>query len=151
MSTLQEETRETKGEVLQLASFRLGGEEYAIDISAVQEINRMTEVTKVPNSPPYIEGVLNLRGRIIPAVNLRKKFGLPEREYDRHTRIMVVDVDGTMVGLIVDAVSEVLRISPETIEPAPEMSAGVNSKYIRGVGKVNGRLVILLDLERLFK
>ena len=151
MSTLQEETRETKGEVLQLASFRLGGEEYAIDISAVQEINRMTEVTKVPNSPPYIEGVLNLRGRIIPAVNLRKKFGLPEREYDRHTRIMVVDVEGTMVGLIVDAVSEVLRISPETIEPAPEMSAGVNSKYIRGVGKVNGRLVILLDLERLFK
>ncbi len=151
MSTLQEETRETKGEVLQLASFRLGEEEYAIDISTVQEINRMTEVTKVPNSPPYIEGVLNLRGRIIPAVNLRKKFGLPEREYDRHTRIMVVDVEGTMVGLIVDAVSEVLRISPETIEPAPEMSAGVNSKYIRGVGKVNGRLVILLDLERLFK
>lgn len=151
MSTLQEETRETKGEVLQLASFRLGEEEYAIDISAVQEINRMTEITKVPNSPPYIEGVLNLRGRIIPAVNLRKKFGLPEREYDRHTRIMVVDVEGTMVGLIVDAVSEVLRISPETIEPAPEMSAGVNSKYIRGVGKVNGRLVILLDLERLFK
>ena len=151
MSTLQEETRETKGEVLQLASFRLGEEEYAIDISAVQEINRMTEVTKVPNSPPYIEGVLNLRGRIIPAVNLRKKFGLPEREYDRHTRIMVVDVEGTMVGLIVDAVSEVLRISPETIEPAPEMSAGVNSKYIMGVGKINGRLVILLDLERLFK
>ncbi|HEB76216.1 MAG TPA: chemotaxis protein CheW [Nitrospirae bacterium] len=148
---MQEETRETKGEVLQLASFRLGEEEYAIDISAVQEINRMTEITKVPNSPPYIEGVLNLRGRIIPAVNLRKKFGLPEREYDRHTRIMVVDVEGTMVGLIVDAVSEVLRISPETIEPAPEMSAGVNSKYIRGVGKVNGRLVILLDLERLFK
>ncbi len=151
MSTLQEETREAKGEVLQLASFRLGEEEYAIDISAVQEINRMTEITKVPNSPPYIEGVLNLRGRIIPAVNLRKKFGLPEREYDRHTRIMVVDVEGTMVGLIVDAVSEVLRISPETIEPAPEMSAGVNSKYIMGVGKINGRLVILLDLERLFK
>ncbi|NOZ24762.1 MAG: chemotaxis protein CheW [Nitrospirae bacterium] len=152
MNTLQEDTKgaKTKDDVLQLASFRLGEEEYAIDISTVQEINRMTEITKVPNSPPYIEGVLNLRGRIIPAVNLRKKFGLPEREFDRHTRIMVVDIEGTMVGLIVDAVSEVLRLAPETIEPAPEMATGVNSKYIKGVGKIDDRLIILLDLERLF-
>lgn len=150
MNTLQENTRETKDDVLQLASFRLGKEEYAIEISTVQEINRMTEITKVPNSPPYIEGVLNLRGRIIPAVNLRKKFVLPEKDFDRHTRIMVVDVAGTMVGLIVDAVSEVLRILPETIEPAPELAAGVNSKYIKGVGKINNRLIILLDLDMLF-
>ncbi|HEC98320.1 MAG TPA: chemotaxis protein CheW [Nitrospirae bacterium] len=150
MNTLQEDSREIKDDILQLATFRLGEEEYAVEISTVQEINRMTEITKVPNSPPYIEGVLNLRGKIIPAVNLRKKFGLSEKDFDRHTRIMVVDIMETMVGLIVDAVSEVMRISAETLEPAPAMTTGVHSKYIKGIGKINDRLIILLDLDKLF-
>ncbi len=150
MNTPQENSMETKNDILQLATFGLGEEEYAIEISTVQEINRMTEITKVPNSPPYIEGVMNLRGKIIPAVNLRKKFGLSEKNFDRHTRIMVVDIMDTMVGLIVDAVSEVLRISAETLEAAPAMTTGVNSKYIKGIGKINDRLIILLDLDNLF-
>jgi purine-binding chemotaxis protein CheW len=150
MNTVQENSRGIKDDILQLATFRLGEEEYAVEISTVQEINRMTEITKVPNSPPYIEGVLNLRGKIIPAVNLRKKFGLSEKDFDRHTRIMVVDIMETMVGLIVDAVSEVIRILAETLEPAPAMTTGVNSKYIKGIGKINDRLIILLDLDKLF-
>lgn len=150
MNTLQENSRETKNDILQLATFRLGEEEYAIEISTVQEINRMTEITKVPNSPPYIEGVLNLRGKIIPAVNLRKKFGLSEKNFDRHTRIMVVDMMDTMVGLIVDEVSEILRILAETLEPATAMTTGANSKYIKGIGKINDRLIILLDIDKLF-
>lgn len=135
-------------EILQLVSFRLGEEEYAIDILKVQEINRIVEITSVPNSPAYVEGVINLRGRVIPVIDLRKRFGLHAKEADAQTRIMVVDV-GTTVGLIVDSVSEVLRLSADTIEPPPPMTGGDGSEFIRGVGKLQDRLLILLDIDRL--
>ncbi len=135
-------------ELLQLVTFRLGEEEYAVDILNVQEVNKMVDITHVPNAVGYLEGVINLRGRVIPVINLRKKFGLAAKDSDAQSKIMVVDV-GTTVGLIVDSVSEVLRISPDRVEPAPPMATGVDSEYIKGIGKLEDRILILLDLRKL--
>ncbi len=143
-------TAATTKELLQLVTFRLGEEEYAIDILKVQEVNRMVDITVVPNSINYLEGVINLRGRVIPVINLRKKFGLNTKNQDTHSRIMVVDV-GMTVGLIVDSVSEVLRISPDTVEPPPPMTGGIESDYIKGIGKLQDRLLILLDIDKLLR
>ena len=141
----------TNSEVLQLVTFNLGNEEYAVDILKVQEINRMAGITSLPNAPSYVEGVINLRGKVIPVINLRKRFGLDSKEMDSHSRIMVVDV-GTTIGLIVDSVSEVLRLSSDTVEPPPPMTASNgSSEYIKGVGKLEDRLLILLDIEKLLR
>ena len=136
-------------EVLQLVSFNLGQEEFAVDILKVQEINRMVEITRVPKAPDFVEGVINLRGKVIPVIDLRKRFGLPPGERTKQTRIVVVDMDGRTIGLIVDAVSEVLRLPADTIEPPPPIVAGIDADYIRGVGKLEDRLLILLDLNRI--
>ncbi|MGD1075221.1 MAG: chemotaxis protein CheW [Thermodesulfovibrionales bacterium] len=135
-------------EILQLVTFKLGGEEYATDILKVQEINRMVNITAVPNTPGYVEGVINLRGKVIPVINLRKKFGLDTKAADAQSRIMVVDI-GTTVGLIVDSVSEVLRLPSDTVEPPPPMTGGDGAEFIRGVGKLEDRLLILLDIDKL--
>lgn len=137
-----------ESQIQQLVTFRLGEEEYGVDILKVHEIDRMMDITEVPNAPPSIEGVINLRGKVIPVINLRKKFHLPEREADGRTKIVVVDI-GTSAGMIVDSVSEVLRISSDIVEPPPPMTAGASSEYIRGVGKLKDRLLILLDIEKL--
>lgn len=137
-------------ELLQLVTFKLGEEEYAIDILKVQEVNRMVDITVVPNAISCLEGVINLRGRVIPVINLRKKFGLSTKDQDTHSRIMVVDV-GMTVGLIVDSVSEVLRISPDTVEPPPPMTGSAESDYIKGIGKLQDRLLILLDIDKLLR
>jgi purine-binding chemotaxis protein CheW len=137
-----------ESQIQQLVTFRLGDEEYGVDILKVHEIDRMMDITEVPNAPPSIEGVINLRGKVIPVINLRKKFNLPEREPDSRTKIVVVDI-GTSAGMIVDSVSEVLRISSDIVEPPPPMTTGVSSEYIRGVGKLKDRLLILLDIEKL--
>ena len=145
--------QERKGgstDLLQLVSFNLGNEEFAVDILKVQEINRMVEITRVPRSPHFVEGVINLRGKVIPIVDLRKRFNLEDKEHDKQTRIVVVDVDNRTIGLIVDAVSEVLRLPGDTIEPPPPLVAGVDSEYIKGVGKLEDRLLILLDLNKIF-
>ena len=135
-------------EVLQLVTFKLGDEEYAIDILKVQEINRMVSITTVPNADRSLEGVINLRGRVIPVTNLRKKFGLDSKELDGHSRIMVVDV-GTTIGLIVDSVSEVLRLPSDTVEPPPHIAGNGSTDYVMGIGKLEDRLLILLDIEKL--
>jgi purine-binding chemotaxis protein CheW len=137
-------------EVLQLVSFNLGHEEFAVDILRVQEINRMVEITRVPRSPHFVEGVINLRGKVIPIVDLRKRFNLDEKERDKQTRIVVIDVDNKTVGLIVDAVSEVLRLPVDTIEPPPPIVASIDTDYIKGVGKLEDRLLILMDLNKIF-
>jgi len=139
----------TVTEVLQLVTFKLAGEEYATDILKVQEINRMVEITSVPNAPHYVEGVINLRGKVIPVVNLRKKFGFVVKEADAQSRIMVVDV-GKTIGIIVDSVSEVLRLRADTVETPPSITENGSSEYIRGIGKLEDRLLILLDLDKLF-
>jgi purine-binding chemotaxis protein CheW len=136
-------------EILQLVTFRLGKEEYSLDILKVQEIIRHMELTRVPKSPDFVEGVINLRGKVIPVLDLRKRFGLPVDEKTNETRIIVVDVDSRTVGLKVDAVSEVLRLPSDTVEPPPAMVTGIESDYIKGVGKLDGRLLILLDVARI--
>jgi purine-binding chemotaxis protein CheW len=142
-------THQSKSEeLLQLVSFNIGEEEFGVDILKVQEINRMPEVTQVPNAPEYVDGVINLRGKVIPVIDLRRRFGIERREHDKNTRIVVVDLNGTVVGFVVDAVKEVLRIPRSVMEPPPSLTTDVNADYITGVGKLDDRLLILLDLER---
>lgn len=137
-------------DLLQLVSFKLGEEEFGVDILKVQEINRLVDITKVPRAPSFVEGVINLRGKVIPIIDLRKRFGLDMKERDKDTRIVVVDIEGSIMGMIVDAVSEVLRLPASTIEPAPEIATSIDSEYIRGVAKLEDRLLIFLDLSKVF-
>ncbi len=139
---------EFENKILQLVSFKLGKEEFGVDILKVQEINRMLEITEMPNSPEFIEGIVNLRGRIIPVVDLKKRLHLPEKEHDNSTRIIVVELNNKTVGFIVDEVSEVLRIESRVTEPPPQMVAGIDSDFITAVAKLEDRLLILLDLNK---
>ncbi|MEG1609696.1 MAG: chemotaxis protein CheW [Bilophila sp.] len=122
--------------LIQLVTFKLGDEEFGVDILKVQEIIRMLPITRVPNAPNFVEGVIYLRGKVIPVI-------------DSQTRIEVMDLQGQIVGFVVDAVSEVLRIKESTVEPPPPVVAGIGSEYMRGVGKLEDRLLILLDLDKL--
>jgi purine-binding chemotaxis protein CheW len=135
-------------ELLQLVSFNIGDEEFGVDILRVQEINRTLAVTRVPNVPEYVDGVINLRGKVIPIVDLRRRFGMERREHDKHTRIIVVDLGGETLGFVVDAVREVLRIPRSVTEPPPQIIGGVREEYITAVGKLDDRLLILLDLDK---
>ncbi len=141
--------QEVNNELLQLVTFKLDVEEFGIDILRVQEIIRIMNITKVPNSPEFVEGVINLRGRVIPVINLRKRLMLPTIEKDNKTRVIVVELSDKTVGFIVDEVDEVLRIPKSITEPPPEMTAGIDSDYITSVGKLEDRLLILLDIEKL--
>lgn len=134
---------------LQLVSFTVGQELFAVDILSVQEINRMMALTKVPQSPEGVEGIINLRGRIIPVLDLRVQFGISSTENDENTRIVVVEVKGNTIGFIVDSVHEVLRIDRSIVEPAPQMGTSIDSSYVAGVAKLEGELLILLELENL--
>lgn len=138
--------QQLSGELIQVVSFHLGSEEYGVDISQVQEIIRMVEITHVPRAPHFMEGVINLRGQLIPIIDLRTRFAMPRAEQTKSTRIVVTEIGSKRVGIVVDSVSEVLNIPMEHIEEAPDMIAGVGTEYIQGVGKVGERLVILLDL-----
>jgi purine-binding chemotaxis protein CheW len=133
---------------LQLVTFHIGEEEFAVDILNVQEINRMVEVTKVPGSPEFVEGIINLRGKVIPIIDLRKRFGIHSRVTDKSTRIIVVELSKKVIGFIVDSVSEVLRINSSICEPPPNIVSNINTEYITAVGKLEDRLLILLDLEK---
>ncbi len=144
----EETLKNEHDEILQLVSFKIGSEEFGVDILTVQEINRMLQITTVPNTNSFIEGVINLRGKVIPVVDLRSKFGVSKKEHDKNTRIVVVELSNKTVGFIVDEVSEVLRIPKSITEPPPEMVSGINSEFITAVGKLEDRLIILLDLEK---
>lgn len=139
----------TAEELLQLVSFKIGSEEYGIDILKVQEINRMPDITKVPQAPHYVDGVINLRGKVIPIINTRRKFSLEEKEADKDTRIVVVDINGEVIGLVVDSVNEVLRIPHSIVEPPPNVTIDSGANYITGVARLEDRLLILLDLASL--
>jgi purine-binding chemotaxis protein CheW len=143
------QARKVSDEILQLVSFNIGSEEFGVDILKVQEINRMVEITRVPRSPEFVEGIINLRGKVIPIIDLRKRFNLELSEHDKNTRIVVVDIDGQTMGMIVDSVSEVLRIPASTIEPTPDVVTSIESDYIRGVAKLDNRLLIYLDLAKI--
>ncbi len=143
------QTKNESNELLQLVSFKISNEEFGVDILCVQEINRMLQITKMPNTPDFIEGVINLRGRVIPVLDLRIKLGMPRKEHDKNTRIIVVEIKGKTIGFIVDEVSEVLRIPKSITEAPPEMVGGINSDFITSIGKLDDRLLILLDLEKI--
>lgn len=130
----------------QLVVFDLAGEHYGLDISAVEGIIKMQSITKMPQAPIFVEGVTNLRGMVVPVIDLRKRFGMLVQEYTKDTRIVIVNMDKTKVGIVVDGVSEVLRVPENAIEPTPAMVSGMDSAFIRGIAKVDGRLITLLDL-----
>ena len=135
-------------DIYQLVTFHLENEEFAVNILNIQGINRMVEITKIPNSPEFVEGIINLRGKVIPIVDLRKRLGMPQKEYDNETRFIVVEFSKRVIGFVVDSVHEVLRINKNIIEPPPKMVAGIETDYITAVGKLDDRLLILLDLEK---
>ncbi len=139
-------------ELIQLVSFMLADEEYGVEVLKVREIIRMPTITKMPNTPSYVEGVVNLRGKVIPIISMRQRFGLMESENSSRTRIMVMDVAGTLTGFIVDAVSEVIRIHSSEIQPPPTMmlSGGVGQEFITGVFNHTERLLIIMDVDRMF-
>ncbi len=136
---------------IQLVVFQLARETYGVDINQVQEIIRMQAITEIPKTSAFIEGVINLRGRIIPVIDLHKRFKLPLIDTTSDTRIMVVELEQMTVGMIVDSVSEVLRLSTASIEPPPPVISSIDVDYLQGVGKWNDRLIILLDLEKVLK
>ncbi len=136
---------------LQVVGFRIGRETFGLPISIVREIVRVPEITSVPNAPDYIEGVINLRGRIIPVVDLRKRFGQKSVEANKKNRIVVVELGPRAFGLIVNSASEVLRIPPSEIEEPNNVFQEGELDFVTGVGKLRGRLVILLDVSKILK
>ncbi|HBB66277.1 MAG: chemotaxis protein CheW [Elusimicrobia bacterium GWA2_56_46] len=140
---------ENKTGIQQLVVFSLSSEEYGVPITQIQEIIRLPEITRIPGMPGFIEGVINLRGRIIPVIDLRGRFGLEQKERTEKNRIVVADAGGQTVGLVVDGVSEVLQISGEQIDPIPPSMSSIDSEYLSGVAKIDKLLVILLDLAKL--
>ena len=142
---------DTQHELIQLVSFSLGAEEYAVEVLKVREIIRMTSITHVPNTPSSIEGIINLRGKVIPIVSLRNRFCMSDSDNDQHTRIIVMDIAGKLMGFIVDAVSEVIRISSGEIQPPPAMVGGGNDQeFICGVIHHADQLLLMLQLDRMF-
>ncbi|MFH1737915.1 MAG: chemotaxis protein CheW [bacterium] len=146
MSKTDEAARDTR----QFVSFTLAGEEYGIPILRVQEIIRYESLTRVPQSADFVEGVLNLRGQVIPVIDLRRRFRLPIAEHSSSSRIVVVEVDQQTVGVIVDSVNEVRTIDGSQIDPPPPLGTEINTEFISGMGKLDDRLVILLNLDRAF-
>ncbi len=134
----------------ELVLFDLGKEVYGIDISVVIEIIRMQPITKVPKAPFFVEGVINLRGKVIPIVDMRKRFGLPKAEQNKDNRIMVLDSGGQNIGIIIDAVTEVLRIPSDSVEPPSDIIVSASSDYLLGIAKHDKNMIILLDMERVF-
>lgn len=132
----------------QYVVFDLGGEHYGVDIAAVEGIIKLQLITSVPHAPAFIEGVTNLRGKVLPVVDLRRRFNLPAGATSKETRIVVVEMNGATVGMIVDGVSEVLQVSDEAVEPPSPIVMTIDSAFIRGIAKVDERLIILLDLSQ---
>lgn len=132
----------------QYVIFKLSKEEYGIDIMNVREIVQYQESVKVPNSPAFIEGIINYRGKVIPIICLKKKFGMGNSINDANTRIIVINLNDKQIGFLVDEASQTVRIDDSNIDPTPEVISGIERKYITGVGKIDNRLVILIDLEK---
>lgn len=142
--------QEKKDQIVHLVTFRLGEGLYGIDILLVQEINRLMQITRVPNAPSFVEGVMNLRGRVIPVLDMRKRMSLPDRKMDEKNRIMVVNLSGQCAGFIVDSVEEVLRIPASIVDPPPVLSTQTETEFVKGIGRLqNNILLIILDFTKL--
>jgi purine-binding chemotaxis protein CheW len=133
----------------QMVLFELGSEIYGLDIATVHEIIRMQPITRVPKAPFYVEGVINLRGKVIPVIDMGKRFGLDKVENTKNNRIVVVNIQDTILGIIVDAVTEVIRIPMDSIEPVSDIITAANSDYLMGIAKLADKMVILLELDKL--
>ena len=142
------ETRGQGGMLLHLVTFHLGREEYGVEIAAVQEIIRATDITPVPGAPSHVRGVINLRGNIIPVVDLRRRFALAAVEASDSQRIIVIELGEKRIGMLVDSVSQVIKVPAGVVEEMPEEATSVDENFIKGVGKLENRLVIILDLNR---
>ena len=148
---MSEQTTVTPGSAAathQFLTFALGQEEYGVEILKIQEIKGFSAITPLPNAPAYVKGVLNLRGTIVPIVDLRKKFGMPEEAYTTFTVIVVVRVQGQVMGFIVDAVSDVLTVTGADIQPTPDLQGQVDTSFLTGLAKAGEKLVILLDIDK---
>ncbi|MBO8164958.1 MAG: purine-binding chemotaxis protein CheW [Brevibacillus sp.] len=141
---------ELEEEQVQTILFQMGNEHYGLPTMHVKEIIKPLPITRFPKSPPYVEGVIDLRGKILPIVNLRTMFGLEPLPITESSRFVDVDLNGFRTGIIVDAVSEVVHIPVSQIEPAPPIVAGVEGRYLQGVARINGKLVLLLELDQIF-
>jgi purine-binding chemotaxis protein CheW len=154
MSTqaLVKQDNANNNELIQLVSFMLADEEYGVEVLKVREIIRMPTITKIPNAPQHVEGIINLRGTVIPIISMSRRFNLVEDESSSHTRIIITDVAGSQTGFIVDAVSEVIRIQRNEIQPPPSMvlSGNVGQEFISGVFNHAERLLIVMDIDRMF-
>jgi purine-binding chemotaxis protein CheW len=144
-------TTANRGSREEFLSFKLGGEEYAIDILTVREIRAYAPVTRIANTPAYIKGVFNLRGAIVPVLDLRIKMGFPKAEYDSFTVVIIIDVFGRSMGVVVDAVSDVVGLQSDEIRPAPPMPGGLEAAMIRGLAPIEGRMLIVLDIASLME
>lgn len=136
---------------VQQLTFSLAGEEYGVDILAVREIRGWTRVTRIPQAPPHVLGVLNLRGAVVPVMDLRLRFGIERAEYGVNTVMIVVAVEDRLFGIVVDAVSDVIDIDPAAIKPVPDMGAIVDTRYLKGLATHVERMVMLLDVEKLMR
>jgi purine-binding chemotaxis protein CheW len=134
---------------VQLVTFKVGGEEFGLDVFQVHEILCWQEPTPVPKAPAFVEGVLDVRGALVPVIDLRKRFEVPQLAYDDDTRIVLVDFQGERLGLVVDAVTEVLRAPETAVSPPPAFFKGLSAEFLRGIVRLEGRLVVLLDLEKI--
>ncbi len=150
MSLKSEDKKEDGvGDERQVVIFRLGDEEFGVAIEEVREINRISDITKIPNTPSYIKGIINLRGSVIVVIDLATKLGLPSKEHDNNTRIIVIDVGNTITGMVVDSATEVLRLKADQIKEAPNaITKKIDADYIEGVGVIGERLLILLNLAK---
>lgn len=142
------EKKLTKSHEGKYLTFVLGTEEYGIEILKVREIIGIMDITSVPQTPDYMKGVINLRGKVIPVIDLRLKFAMTEEEYTQETCTIVVEVNSSLIGIIVDTVSEVVDVGSEEIEETPQFGQGIDTDFITGLGKVNEKIIILLDIEK---
>ncbi len=130
--------------------FQLAGEYYGINIHNVENIEKQTAITRVPHTKPYVKGIINLRGNVIPVMDLRTRFGLPEKDFDDEMRIIIVNYEDFQIGMIVDSSSETLQLSEERIDRAPNIKTNINEEYVKDVGKHDDRIIMLLDLRKVF-
>ena len=137
-------------ETTTLVTFRLGSGEYAIDIMQAKEIIKMEKITLIPNAPYFVEGVINLRGNIIPIIDLKKRFNLEKSEGNKNTGIIIVKIEDVDMGIIIDSISKVVSMVNSDIQPPPSMLQGIGQRYIKGVGKMENKLLVVLDLDKLF-
>jgi purine-binding chemotaxis protein CheW len=139
--------RAEAGELRQFISFSVGDEEYGLELLRVKEVIRIREITWLPKAPSFVKGIINLRGDVIPIIDLRDKFGLPAKDNTAMTRVIVVEVEGRLMGMVVDSASQVVRIPADQIDPPPPVLGGLSQEFITGVGKLDDKLIILLNAD----